>query len=167
MDTKKEKNKQEDKLIKYVDEDTNQIKKLIIILVCVFLITGLLYVASSKFIIKDGVSDEETTEEESIDYTSINVGNIFNRPYDEYYVFAYDPDSLEASLYASYLTMADVEKIYFLDLSNEINKRYIGTGNELATTPSEISLEEPTLIKIKNGKIVKYLVTIEDIAKEL
>ncbi len=170
MEKKNEKaNKIESELIRDVNEDTDQVKKFIIILVCVSLIAGLLYFVSSKFVIKDGVSDNDVVQEETIAYGNVDVGNIFNRPYDEYYVLAYDPDSLQAPLYASYLTTFDKKdsKMYFLDLSSDINKKYVGDGNASASNASEISLKEPTLIKIKNGKIEKYFETVEDIAKEL
>lgn len=170
MEKKNEKAKKiESELIRDVNEDTDQVKKFIIILVCVSLIAGLLYFVSSKFVIKDGVQGEEAVPEETIAYGNIDVGNIFNRPYDEYYVLAYDPDSLQAPLYASYLTTFDKKdsKIYFLDLSSDINKKYVGDGNASATNANEISLKEPTLIKIKNGQIENYFETIEDIEKEL
>ncbi len=170
MEKKNEKAKKvESELIKDVNEDTDQIKKFVIILTCVALIAGLLYFVSSKFVIKDGIKEDDAVQEETIAYSNVDVGNIFNRPYDEYYVLAYDPDSLQAPLYASYLTTFDKEnsKMYFLDLSSDINKKYVGDGNASATNASEISLKEPTLIKIRDGKIEKYLETVEDIDKEL
>lgn len=162
--------KQEDTIIKDVNEDTAQIRKFVIILFCVAVVSFLLYFISSKYLIKDGVHDEASTPEETLSYSNVNVGNIFNRPYDEYYILAYDPDSLEASYYASLLNNFDIKKgkIYFLDLSNSINKKYIGEeSNKKAKNPSEIKLKEPTLIKIKNAKIDVYLDSRDEIDKEL
>jgi len=157
-------------VIKDNNEDTATVAKLIFILVGVSLVTVLLYFASSKFIIKDGVEKEEEKPAVEIAYDSVNVGNVFNRPYNEYYILAYDANSLKASYYSALLNTFDVEdsKIYFLDLSKDINKKYIGEEvNKNASKPSELVLKEPTLLKIKNGKISKVLTTIDEIEKEI
>lgn len=155
-------------IIRDINEDTDQIKKFIFILIGVAIVAVLLYFISSRYVIKDGVDSDETLASETISYDKVDVGNVFNRPYDEYYVMAYDPDSLKASYYAALLNNFTDDKIYFLDLSIEINKKYVGeTSNKKATVPSELSLTEPTLIKIKDGKIAKYLDTLDDIEKEL
>lgn len=170
----KKKIKNDDKIkndiIKDVNEDTDQIKKFVIILVGVAIVASLLYFISSKYLIKDGVKEEEKSTQETLAYNKVNVGTVFNRPYEEYYVLAYDPDSLEASYYASWLNSFDSKKgkIYFLDLSLEINKKQVGeTSNKNASKPGELSLKEPTLIKIKNGKIDKYFDTRKEIDDEL
>lgn len=157
-------------VIKDINEDTNQIKKFIIILIGVALVSVLLYFISSKYLVKDGVEKESESTPEVISYSRVNVGNVFNRPYDEYYVFAYDPESLEASYYASLLNNFSIKagKIYFLDLSVDINKRAISdTSNKEAKNASELKIKEPTLIKIKNGKIDLYLDTRDAIDKEI
>lgn len=170
MGKKKEniKNK-EPELIKYTNDDTDQVKKFILILVGVAIVAVALYFLSSKVLIKDGVDKEVKDVAETIEYTKVDVGNIFNRPYEEYYVLAYDPNSLSASIYSSLIGTFNKEdsKIYFLDLSTEVNKAYVGDGNKDATKASEISLKEPTLIKITNGKITAYLEDLESIEKEL
>lgn len=164
--------KVESALIKDINEDTGEFKKFILILVGVAVVAVLLYFVSAKYVIKDKFQGEKekTPVEETIDYKKISIGNVFNRPYDEYYVFAYDQDSLEGNIYLSLFDNFDSEsgKIYHLDLANELNKKYVGeSGNKDAETPSELSLVEPTLIKIKNGKISKYLEDLEDIKEEL
>ena len=55
--------------------------------------------------------------------------------------------------------------------TNELNKKYyVGEdkdSNPNATTSSELAFKDLTLIKIKNGKIVKYLETLDTIKTEL
>lgn len=153
-------------LIREVNEDTNQMKKFFLILLCVAIITLLLYFLTAKYLVKDNFQDkQEEVSEVEFSYDTVNVGNVFNRPYDSYYVFAYDSSSNYASYYATLLSNFKESEtpIYFLDLSVELNKKYVKeTSNPSASKPSELSLKEPTLILIKDGKISKYY---EDISK--
>lgn len=154
--------------IKYINEDTNEVRKFIFILLGVSLIVVLLYFLTAKYLVKDGFQDEsKSAEEAAIDYTSLNVGEIFNRPYDEYYVFAYDTTETEAIYYRTLKDNFKDKHIYLLDLSKDINSKYLGNSNKNATTDSEISLVNPTLILIKDKKIAKYYDQISDIEKEL
>lgn len=155
--------------IKYVNEDTDQIKKFILILIGVALVALLLYFVTAKFLVKDNFQEEDTPRSEAtIEYDTVKVGNIFNRPYDEYYVFAYDSSSTKAGYYATISSRSSKEKIYFLDLNLDINKKYVGEeGNKSASSAEEIVLKDPTLIKIKGGKIVEYYENIDDIVKTL
>lgn len=157
-------------VIKDTNEDTATIIKFIFILVGVSLVTVLLYFASTNYIIKDGVEQEEQEQSVEISYNSINVGNVFNRPYDMYYVLAYDQESLKASYYSALVETFDVKdsKIYFLDLSKDINKKYVGEEvNMSASKPSELVLKEPTLIKIEGGKISKIFTDLTEIENEI
>lgn len=163
--------KVEPTIIKNVNEDTNEVKKFIIILVGVALVAVLLYFVSSKVLIKDGVKNDDTKDTEvSFSYSTVDVGNVFNRPYKEYYVYAFDIESLKASYYTSLTSGIKNEehKVYFLNLASELNKAYVGEkSNKDAKNAKELSLVEPTLIKIADGKIVKYLDKLEDIESEL
>lgn len=158
-------------VIRDINEDTNQVKKFIIILVCVALIAGLLYFLTAKYLIKDNFQDETNTSSDvTIAYDNIRAGNLFNRPYDKYYVFAYDPTSTKSGYYAAllYNFANGDDKIYFLDLSLEINKNYIGEkSNPKASDASELSLTDPTLILIEDGKIKKYYDDEESIIEVL
>ncbi len=158
-------------VIRDINEDTNTIKKFIYILIGVAIVTVCLYFISSKLLVKDGVDDtDDTNVEETISYDTVLGGNVFNRPEDEYYVLAYDSSSLKASYYAVLISTFDKTKgnIYFMNLDLETNKQYIKEPtNTKPTKPSELALKEPTLIKIKDGKVDKYLENLEDIEKEL
>ena len=157
-------------VIKYTNEDTNEIKKFILILCGVALLAIILYFVTAKYLVKDNFqSNEKTISTEEITFTTIKGGTLFNRPYDEYYVLAYDKKS-EVSPYYNVLTTlySGETKIYTMDLSLEVNKQYIGKiGNNKATKPSELSIVEPTLILIKDGKISKYYEGKEEITKIL
>ena len=146
-------------VIKYANEDTNEIKKFIFILVGVAVIAVLLYFVTAKYLVKDNFQEEENTPAtEEISYTSVKVGTLFNRPYDEYYVLCYDKSSETSPYYTVLATLYTGDtKLYIMDLSLDVNKQYVGTtGNDKATKPSELSIVNPTLMLIKDGKISKY-----------
>lgn len=163
------KNSVKPELIKSVNDDTDQVKKFILILVGVALVAIALYFVSSKVIIKDGV-DEEADVEETIAYDRTDVGGVFNRPYNDYYVMCYDTEALDASLYYGLVeSFYRIESgMYTLDLSNGINAAYVkDESNPNATKASELAFKGPTLIHIKDGKIEKYIESYEDMQKEL
>lgn len=165
------KNKQvETELIKTTSEETDQVKTFVFILIGVALVAAILYFVSTQYLVKDGVKKDTTPVAEEISYNNVNVGTVFNRPEEEYYVMAYDPDSPKASFYSTVMSLYKDDKIrlYFLNLSIEANKAYVKeTSNPNATKASELALNTPTLIKIKNGKIDKYIEDYEEIKKEL
>ena len=65
----------------------------------------------------------------------------------------------------------DYDKVSVGTLFNRAdNEYYVGEdkdSNPNATTSSELAFKDLTLIKIKNGKIVKYLETLDTIKTEL
>lgn len=164
---KRNKKNKEAKLIKSINEDTNQVGKFFLILFGLIIIVGLLYVLTSKNLNDNSVESTETT----ISYTTVNVGNVFNRPYDNYYVLAYDLQNDENSLYSisnNYMNESGSKKLYTLDLGLKVNQKYVKeVSNKNATKSNELSLTNPTLIEIENGKIIKYYDTVESIQNVL
>ena len=59
-------------------------------------------------------------------------------------------------------------KIYQLDLNDGFNKKYKSeTSNPDAKSINELKFGKLTLIKVKNGNIVKYIENKDDIRSEL
>ena len=165
----RKKNTEEKKLIKQVNDDTNVVKKFVFILLGVIVVSILLYVVTVKYL---KVDDTTESTETTITYTNVNAGNVFNRPYDNYYVFAYDTKDGNANYYGNIVSQYQNEstnkKIYTMDLDLAINKKYVSDkSNKNATKTSELSLKNPTLIEIKKGKIVNYYDTEEAILNVL
>ncbi len=158
--------------ITYKTEEFEEMKKFIIVLlVVVILIIGIYFL--SKFVVKHNAS-LLTYQEGTIETDTIIVGTLLNRPEEEYYVLAYDSTSNQAlayTTYASYYTSEKEEpiKVYYLDLNEGFNKAYYVTenSNPKATKITDLKIQDGTLIKIKNGKIVKYLEGATKIAEEL
>lgn len=157
----------------YQTEEQKEMMYFLIILGVVFVFVFVVYYFSKFFVVDQSLFEPNYTagvvnEERAI------VGTIFNRPESEYYVIAYDETSSKAVYYSALSTTYGKDgtlNIYHLDLSNSLNQSYYvgsdGESNQHAKKASEIKLKDLTLIKIKNGKIEKYLEKLEDIEKEL
>ena len=171
----KTKNTKKVDIDKYTSEESKEVKKFIIILlsiiVLVLAVYGITRLINNN---KDNNEDRKVTAG-AIDYEKVSVGTLFNRADDEYYVIVYDGEASNAIYYSAlmnkYMNKEKSNKVYFCDLSNELNKKYyVGKDKESnpnATISSELAFKDLTLIKIKNGKIIKYLETLDTIKTEL
>jgi len=158
------------KQTKYVGEDTKEVSKLILITLGIVVIALGLYFLTDRVVKKK--DDNNTNAEVTFDYSVATVGTMFNRPYDEYYVFLFDGNSENAtqyrSLVLSYEAKDDAKKIYTVDLSTNLDDKYLSdTSNNNPTNPSEVKIKESALVLIKNGKVSKYYETIKDYEKVL
>ena len=154
---------------KKVEEETDMksLFKTIAIVLVSFVVCYLLFLLMGKVgLFEKGYEKPESGSNE-FTYNTAIIGTVFNRPENEYYV-AFDEedgskyfDSL-LSLYKGSLN------VYRVNMSLGINAKYKSEfGNPKAIRSSELKIAVPTLIKIKNGSIVKYLEGIEEIEKEL
>lgn len=153
-------------------DDEKLVVKFIVVLIIISLIAVGFYFIS-KNIVKN--RDDNIVESNvTISYDKVNVGMIFNRPYDEYFVMVYDSSDNDAMIYSSliskYSQKEDSLKIYYCDLSNKLNKEFVssdGTTNSNAKSVSEFKFGQVTLIKVRNGKIVSYIENIDTIKSAL
>lgn len=164
------------KIKKYETEEQLEIKKFVFVLMgLIFIIIGI-YFFTRAFVTKDLFknTDEISYTEGKINYNAIVVGTMLNRPYKEYYVIAYSNEDNEASYYntivSKYTQKTKKEKIYYLDTENAMNQKYVAKELEEAsksfTDIKNLKLGNITLLKIKSGKVEKYITNIEDIKKE-
>ena len=108
-------------------------------------------------------------EAASIDYVFINANTVFNRDEKEYYVLFdnYDSDYTKDAYVNDLVDKLDT-RVYKVDMNKEMNAVYKGEkANKKATKVEELSINDTTLIKIKSGRIVEYLVGSEDIEEYL
>ena len=159
------------KLDKYVSEEGKELKRFIIILFAIIILVLIVY-GITRFVKKDEQAKEEVTAG-VIDYDKVSIGTMLNRNISEYYVIIYDGKNENAILYSSiinkYIAKTDSKKIYYCDLGNKLNSDYKAKDkvNKEAKNISELSLGDLTLIKVKNGKIDKYIEDIDTIKSEL
>ena len=162
----------ESKRIKSINvgsDDENVIRKFIIItVVIVVLITGVYFLTE----LTKNNNASTNTATGAIDYDIVSIGTLLNRPESEYYVMIYDKENEDSMLYSALITnyynLTDHTKIYFCDLGNKLNKSYYNVNNDNKSNPNaqsikELDLGDLTLIKVKNGKIVQYVETYEQI----
>ncbi len=160
---------------KYTSEESKEVKKFIIILLSIIVLVLAVYGITRLVNNNKDNNEDRTVTTGAIDYDKVSVGTLFNRADDEYYVIVYDGEASNAIYYSAlmnkYMKKEKSNKVYFCDLSNELNKKYyVGEDKESnpnATISSELAFKDLTLIKIKNGKIIKYLETLDTIKTEL
>lgn len=161
-------------VINYKSEEQKEIIKFVIILLVIVVVVVGIYFFTRNFVTKEAIKDNNTeTTPVTINYDVTIVGSMLNRPYDEYYVLAYESDSVSVNkyqaVYSSYANKEKKDKLYYIDLSNHLNSSYYNKNdtNPNATSIDELKFGDFTLIKVKKGKIVKYLEDYDEIKKEL
>ena len=152
----------------YVNEDTKEIRNLIIITLVVIALALGLYFLTDKVLNKDKTSETNT----NVDYTTCLIGNMFNRPYDEYYVFAFSGEDENVSKYNSLISTYEKKdkalKIYKIDLDNNFNKNALSdTSNKKPTNAGDVKIKNSALLHIKNGKVVDYYESSSEYEKVL
>ncbi len=165
--------------VKYNTAEQEEILKFLIMVVVVIAAVGGIYLATRIFVTKDFFKTEEQPGEEAveqvdIDYSMAIMGQILNRPYDEYYVAIFDAEEGEymydmASLLFKYSKKENHLHMYTVDLANVLNNGFYDPANVNvnAKTLAELKVGDITLLKIKKGKINKYIVDLTKMKEEL
>lgn len=168
--------KQKSKTIKdskYKSEEQVTINRFIKILIGVIVFIVLIYFATRIFVKHDLLDNKEEAAVTEVSYSKMVFGTMLNRPYDEYYVYAYSSEDVKAYYYntlaANYINNDDSLYVYYVDLEDSMNKKYISESDETnpeAKSVDDLRVGKLTLMKVKNGKIVKYIEKLEDIKSE-
>lgn len=146
------------------------------IAIAVVLVLALVYLATALATgeIKLGKSSTKT-EEATIQYEEIIAGTILNRKQEEYYVLAFSFTDTESSYYLSlkdsYKQNADALAVYIVDLDKGFNNALIPEAGEKykekPETISELKINGPTILKVKNAKVTSRIEGKESFVKEL
>ena len=162
--------------ISYSTGEQAEVRNFIIVIIVVLLCVVGIYFLTRIFVTKDLFTYETPKQEDTlpveVNYDIAIVGQIMNRPYDEYYVAIYDSTGKNnydmATIVSSYKAKKKLH-IYRVDLNEYLNKNYYQPDdvNTKATGVEDFRFGDVTLLRIKNGKITKYIDVIEDIKKEL
>lgn len=165
------------KLGKIKTDGQMEIRKFFIVLIGLIVILIGVYYFTRAFVTKDLNKDNSTDvtyQPGSISDTDIIVGNMLNRPYDEYYCIAFGRKDNLAPFYDTLITKyekeKDSKKIYYIDIDEELNKKYKSDGKEVTKDFDKLDnlkLGDITLLKIKKGKVTKIITNVDDIKKEL
>ena len=139
----------------------------IIVLALTYFITAL---ASGEIKFgKEKIEEKET----SIQYEEIMVGQMLNRKNNEYYVMLFNFTDTYASYYLSLKDNYSLEDnalpFYIIDLEKYANKEYVYDESEkLIEKPVRLvdfKASSPTIIKIKDKKIVERITGKEEVLK--
>lgn len=149
-------------VMKSLDKENNiSLKKALIVLLIVVCVVGLVYFVTA--VIMGEISFKDKTEQKEIQYENILAGSTFKQHDKEYIVVYYDftDTSLSTidSTISTYKESDNAKALYKVDLSLKQNKTYTtdGTSNKKPTKATELKINGPTLIYIKNNKVNTYI----------
>lgn len=155
-------------------EDLSELKglgKILLILVGAFIIMYLITLGANKAGLFDPGYNKPEVSDAVISYENIMAGTIFNREGSYYVAILDSKDKMNTyyeSVISNYQKKEDKTPLYVVDLSDELNKSIIGEEDNIkASSLSDMSVKSSTLLLIKNGKIVKYLIDMDSIESEL
>ena len=141
-------------------------KTIIIILVVAVLLVGM-YFLTTAILSKD--NEKEKITENAIQYDEILAGESFNQN-GVYYVIYYDSTdeySTISSLISSYQLNNTDTKLYSVDLSNGMNKKYITDGDIITSDASSLRVKDSTLLKFNNGEVSEVITDTSEITNFL
>ena len=158
------------------NEETKTMKQFLITLMIVIIGVVGIYLLTKYVVKKDNATNNSSNTEEKnyIDPNTAIVGTMLNKSSDAYYVIVYDKTKDNATTYYSLVSTYKAKdkalKVYTVDLSNSLNKKYIATDNKTnpkATNLEDLKFGEVTLLKVKNNKITEAYETTDAIKKAL
>jgi len=143
----------------------------ILILVAAYFFTRI-FVTKDLFDSQKNNGEEEVIPPPNINYDITALGAMFTRPYREYYVFIFSSEHRQAYYFQiimeNYMFEEDSTKLYFADLNSPFNQSFHSEeSNPKATNALDLKVGDVTLIKIRNGRIIRFLEDIDEIVKEL
>ncbi len=145
--------------------------KILLILVGAFIVMYLITLGANKAGLFDPGYNKPEVSDAVISYENIMAGTIFNREGNYYVAILDSKDKMNAyyeSVISNYQKKEDKTPLYVVDLSDELNKSIIGEEDNIkASSLSDMSVKSSTLLLIKNGKIVKYIIDMDTIESEL
>ena len=137
---------------------SSEVKKTIIIIVVAVLLLVGMYFLTTLILSKD--TEEEKVTENAIQYDEILAGESFNQGDGEYYVIYYDSSdqySTISSLISSYQLNNSDTKLYSVDLSNGMNKKYVTDGDIVTDDASSLRVKANTLLKFEDGEVTETI----------
>lgn len=154
--------------------EQSELKSFLVVIGVVVLCVLGLWLITDKVVNKNKEEEKEQEAVGSINYDVASVGTMFNRREETYYVVLFDTTG-EKAYDMSYLVSTYGKKegalhVYTVDLNDYMNKKYYDPANvntKVKTYSDDIRFGDMTLVKIKNGKISKYIVDYDAMKKEL
>lgn len=158
--------------LNYETEEQKELQKLLVIILIVVIVIGLVYGLSKMLM--NGEVEERTFAPGAVNSEAIVVGTILNRPETEYFVICYDSKGQKMDALLNYgnnysSTKSGAIKVYYLDLSNNLNKNYYvqNESNPKAKSVKEMKIKDGTIIRVKRNEVREYIEGLDEIGKRL
>lgn len=156
---------------KFYTEEQKEVFKFFKILFGLVVIIGLLYLFTVKFVNKEN-NYKRTNNSGKVQYESIYLGTLLNKADNEYYVLIVDNSDISNNLYISrvseYKSKISHLPVFTADLSNELNKSFISKESSYnKDNMDNFKVSGTTLVKVKDGKIQKFIENKDSILSEL
>ena len=141
---------------KYIQND--EMVKLIRIFLIIVVVFMLFYALTVTISNKKNKPSIENNNVDSIQYTEILLGTIFNKKENSYYVIAeFKDDEKNYSSYVNeYNKKEDALNIYYVDMNDAMNSKYINDEENITNDISDLRISKTTLFKIENGQITEH-----------
>lgn len=156
--------KKKNKIDKQYNSDEVQLSKIKWIALGIILFMALVYfiggIATGEIKLK-----KEKKEEVQIQYVETTAGLTFKQPEEEYFVLYYKFDSDDSFMLGNYSsTLSGTAQVYKVDLNDPQNTGYVSEGDvKTPTNINNLKVKDPTLIRIKNKKVVSFVVGLNNI----
>ena len=168
---KKENIKQARKQLYYNNSDSDELSKLIKIVLAVTLIIivfyGVTVVVTNK---AKEAAEEKNKQAVEIQYDSIMIGSMLNID-GSYYVLIENDDDIRLSEYTTLIQTIkandDAPTIYMADLSSTFNKSYLGEKSNYDSNMENFKVTGTVLVRVSNHKISNVYDNYDAIIKKL
>lgn len=152
--------------------DSDEMKRMIKVLLSVVIVLVAVYFVFAIYNGEISFGGKKERKKDEIQNVEILAGTTFNRSDVEYYVLFYDFEANDSINYANIYDLNESygeSKVYLVDLNKKFNKDYIVEDAKEINISSIDSLKvvNGTLVKVKDGKGVSYVVGTSAIKKLL
>lgn len=137
--------------------ETNQIKKLITIVITLLIIVGLIYLLSALFITKElDWFNKDTEETNTLVNKTILASETFKQSEEEYYVYFYDYKDEDEEVASAVQSITNMT-VYKVDTGSALNNNYVSEqSNKSAKSLEDLKVKSPTVIKVSGDTITEY-----------
>lgn len=150
------------------ENEVYKLIKMILILVVLFLVFYMItyFVTKNQ---KNNVDNIVNDRIAAIQYDKILVGTMLNQKRNEYYVLLDKQDSDDYKLVSLYIDAYSNKegalKVFTIDMNDPLNKSYYKNDVNITDDLDSFSINEITLIKVKDGNIISSYQGKDDVIK--
>ena len=154
-----------------VQETPIGISKVIKCVIAVFIVFGLFYLLT-LYLTDRNLRSSVKVSEARIQYEIILAGESFQQNGDDYMILYFDEENIGdySTALSEYNDKNSKVSLYKCYTNEALNKKFIASDNNKSKSPEkieELKVEENTLIRFKDHKVVEYITGRDDIVSYL